>query len=109
MNDSKVLCEIEDIALEMRVEIDSISRLADTLWDELFDELEPSETYRCKYIQLQAVFHMMTEALHKFNGEFSLLTGGGETHYYKCIAQRPDRLRAIDHYLSTPRKVGKAV
>lgn len=102
-NIEKKLNEIEDIALEMRVELDGIKRLACLIEEELFGGRSPEKCYTDYFEHYQALFHMMTNALCKFEGEFALLTGEEETHYYKCIAQRPDKLRQISKWWNTPR------
>ncbi len=100
--EKRILDEIEDIALEMRVELDGIKRLATMLEDELFGGRSPEKCYADAFEHYQALFHMMTHALYKFEGEFALLTGEEETHYYKCITQRPDRLRRISKWWNAP-------
>jgi len=103
MTDSKVLDKIEDIALEMRVELDGIKRLAHLIEEDLFSSTSPDKNYSQDFEHYQALYHMMTSALYKFEGEFALLTGGDETHYHKCISQRPDKLREINNWLNKPR------
>ena len=105
----KMLDQIEDVALEMRVELNEIIQLSDTLWHELFEGVKPEKVYEYDYKRLQALHHMMWNALHKFEGEFSLLTGDGETAGYKFHAQRPEMLREINEWWNAPYKKGKAV
>lgn len=102
----RILDQIEDVALEMRVELDGIKRLAHLIEEDLFSSTSPSKNYTQDFEHYQALYHMMANALYKFEGEFSLLTGGDETHYHKCISQRPDKLREINHWWNTPQKDG---
>lgn len=105
----KMLEGIESIALEMRVELNGIKQLAYLIEDELFGRIYPEQAYTDNFEHFQALYHMMTNALYKFEGEFSLLTGNDETPYYEAICKRPEELREINKWWSAPRKVGKAV
>ncbi len=105
----KMLDQIEDVALEMRVELNEILCLSDTVLHEIFESVKPGDVYERDYKRLQALYHMMWNALHKFEGEFSLLTGDGETAGYKFHTQRPDMLREINEWWNAPYKRGGAI
>ena len=105
----KMLDQIEDVALEMRVELNEVIRLSDTIWHELFEGLKPEGAYERDYKRLQALYHMMWNALQRFEGEFSLLTGDGETAGYKFHAQRSEMLREINQWWNAPYKKEKTI
>jgi len=49
---------------------------------------------------------MMTNALYQFEGEFSLLSGDGETPFFKSMVQRAEKLREINEWRNAPQKGG---
>lgn len=98
------LGEIREILYELGCELDDVKQLAAFLEEELFGKNKPGGSYAGNYRQLQAIFHVMSNLLYKFDSEFSLLQGEGETQFTRYDRERMDELHRIGERWNTPRR-----
>lgn len=102
--DSNELWEIRNVLYELACEMEDVKQLASFLDEELFGKNKPGESYAGNYRQLQAIFHVMSNLLYKFDSEFSLLQGEGETQFTRYDRERMDALHRIGERWNTPRR-----
>lgn len=100
--DSNELWEIRNVLYELLCELEDVKQLASFLEEELFGKNKPGESYAGNYRQLQAIFHVMSNLLYKFDSEFSLLQGEGKTQFTRYDRERMDALHRIGERWNTP-------